>query len=390
MTVVFLCDYYHPFEIGGAERSAERLAIELTARGVTVVVVTPNYGAAPSEQVRGVPVIRLRFPQRLVPGTLARRLWTGNPMLQAWYAVRVASIVRRRRAAIVHVQNSPLVVAGWLAARASGARLVVTVRDLAYVEPAVEGPGPSLKVRADAVWSAAERRLKRAAVQSADAVVFVSAALRTLYMSSGQRRIASRARVIYNIAPPPSRLEPPRDSSTVLYVGKLSTGKGLHVLYEAARVLIARMPAVSFVVVGAAGTGYQPPPADVQAHVEMRGRLSSTEVERLMQRATVLVLPSVWPEPLSRVILEGMSQGIPIVATDAGGTREALEHDVSGLIVPAADPLALASALERVISEPGLGTRLARAARTAYTRTFGGDVIVPSVIQVYEEACERS
>src|ERR671912_1684645 len=100
VTVVFLCDYYHPFEIGGAERSAERLAIELTARGVTVVVVTPNYGAAPAEQVRGVPVIRLRFPQRLVPGTLARRLWTGNPMLQAWYAVRVASIVRRRRAAI--------------------------------------------------------------------------------------------------------------------------------------------------------------------------------------------------------------------------------------------------------------------------------------------------
>ena len=390
MTVVFLCDYYHPFEIGGAERSAERLAIELTGRGVTVVVVTPNYGAAPAEQVHGVPVIRLRFPQRLVPGTLARRLWAGNPMLQVWYAVRVASIVRRRRAAIVHVQNSPLLVAGWLAARASRTRLVVTVRDLAYVDSSSEGAGTSLKARADAVWSAVERRLKRAALQSADAVIFVSAALRRLYTSRGQHRIASRARVIYNIAPSPSSVEASRESSTVLYVGKLSTGKGLHVLYEAARVLIARVPAAKFVVVGAPGTGYELPPAHVQAHIEMRGRLASSEVERLMQRATGLVLPSVWPEPLSRVILEGMSHGIPIVATDAGGTREALEHDVSGMIVPAGDPLALASALERVISEPGLGKRLARAAHTAYTSTFGAEAIVPSVIRVYEEARERS
>ena len=388
MTVVFLCDYYHPFEIGGAERSAERLAIELGARGVTVIVMTPNYGGAAVERVNGIHVIRLAFPQRLVPGRLARRLWVGNPILHTWYALRVARVVRRHRASVLHVQNSPFVVAGWLAARASGARLVVTVRDLAYLDSPQDRADRSLKMRADAMWSAAERRMKRAALRAADAVVFVSAALRGLYLSSSTPAIASKGRVIYNIAPQPSAIEAPRDPSTVLYVGKLSTGKGLHVFYEAARQLAVRVPAARFIMAGAPGVGFVPPPPDIQPRLEMRGRLSSSEVERLMQRATVLVLPSVWPEPLSRVILEAMSQGTPIVATDAGGTTEALEHDVSGVIVPAGDPQALAVALERVLADPGLRQRLAQASRSTYTRTFGADVVVPSVVRLYEEICE--
>lgn len=390
MTVVFVCDYYRPFEIGGAERSAERLAIELGRRGVPVVVVTPNYGAAVEEQIGGVEVIRLAFPQHLKPGALARRLWMGNPVLQVWYGLRLASIVRRYRAKVVHVQNSPFVLAGWLASRATGARLTVTVRDLAYLTPEEDCGAASLKVRADALWSALERRLKRTAVRSADAVVFVSSALRTLYISRGQHRLAAHARVIYNVAPPPCDGTIARDPATVLYVGKLSTGKGLHVLYEAARVLIKRIPAVRFVLAGSPGTGFIPPPADLRAHLELRGRLSADQVDRLMRRATVLVLPSVWPEPLSRVILEGMSAGVPIVATDAGGSQEALEHEVSGLIIPAADPPALAAAVERVITDPALGERLGNTARSTYAGTFGADVLVPSVIRLYEDLCAPS
>ena len=390
MTVVFLCDYYHPFEIGGAERSAERLAIELGRRGVIVVVATPNFGAPPRERIEGVEVERLPFPQRLTPGELARRIWTSNPALQAWHAVRVAALVRRRRAAVLHVQNSPVVVTGWLAARAARARLVVTIRDLAYLEPAADArPASSFKHAADGWWAWLERRAKRAAAARADAIVFVSEALRRRYAAE-QPRLAASARVVHNIAPPATPGEAPRDPATIVYVGKLSTGKGLHVLYGAIALVARQVPAARFVLAGRPGTGFAEPPPEVRSHVTLAGRLTAEDVRDLLARATMLVVPSIWPEPLSRVILEGMSAGIPVIATSAGGSTEALEHGVSGWIVPPDDPGALAGAVVDLLSNSTLARRLADGARAAYERRFSASAIVPQVLGLYEEARARA
>ena len=385
MTVVFLCDYYHPFEIGGAERSAERLAIELGRRGVAVIVATPNFGAPPRERIEGVEVERLPFPQRLTPGELARRVWISNPAVQAWHAVRVAALVRRRRAAVVHVQNSPLVVAGWLAARAARARLIVTIRDLAYLEPADNARvAESFKHAADGWWAWLERRAKRAAAARADAIVFVSEALRSRYAGE-QPRLAASARVVHNIAPAAAAAEAPRDPATILYVGKLSTGKGLHVLYDAIPLVARQVPDARFVLAGRPGAGFVEPPPEVRAHVTFAGRLTAKEVHDLLARSTVLVVPSIWPEPLSRVILEGMSAGVPVITTSAGGSTEAVEHGVSGWIVPPGDPGALAGAIGHVLADAVLARRLADGARAAYEQRFSAGAIVPQVLSMYEE-----
>jgi glycosyltransferase involved in cell wall biosynthesis len=394
--VTFLADYYHPFEIGGAERSAERLAIELGRTGAAVIVVTPNYGAEPTEQVHGVDVIRLPFPQRLLPGQLARRMWLSNPALHAFYAFRLARLLRGNRSTLLHVQNSTLLLAGVLAGRMARIPVVVTVRDLAYLAPERQDEDAgargwrAVKWLLDAIWARAERRLKRAALVSVAEVVFVSRALLELYATRGLDRVAAKAHVVYNIGPghAPTNATT-RDPLLVLFVGKLSEGKGLRVLYRAAERVMEALPRVRFVLAGSPGVGFTPPPPAVAPLFSLTGRLTAHAVEGLMERASVLVAPAVWPEPLSRVLLEAMSAGLPVVATTVGGNREALEHGKSGWLVPPNDVDALADGMLRLLTDPSVAARLAEGARERFMQLFSPEAILPRILAVYGYACGR-
>jgi glycosyltransferase involved in cell wall biosynthesis len=74
-----------------------------------------------------------------------------------------------------------------------------------------------------------------------------------------------------------------------------------------------------------------------------------------------LQTPVVDNMPLS--VLEAFASGLPVVSTDAGGVRAMLTHDVHGLLAPPDDDAAVADAVCRLLVEPGLGARLADAAR---------------------------
>jgi len=390
--IAFLADYYTPHEIGGAERSAHRLAVELARTGVEVLVATPNYGAPADERIDGVHIVRLAFPERIDPGQLAKRRWLSNPFVHGFYAVLLARLLRDSGANVLHVQNSGLVVGGVLAARLAHVPAVVTIRDLGYLEPDESSRVPGAQSRSltwalDAQWARVERRAKRKALSRAAEIVFVSQALRTVYAQSNFAKAAARGRVVYNIGPEQRpQTSAARDAMTVLFVGKMSVGKGLDVLYRAAERVHTALPAVRFVLVGSPGVGFTPPPEKVASRFSLAGRLQEQEVAGLMSRASVLVSPSVWPEPLSRVLLESMAAELPVVATTAGGTPEALEHGKSALLVPPGDADALAGALVRVLTDRPCAVALAAEARRQFEQRFAPGAILPQMIEVYEHA----
>ncbi len=75
-------------------------------------------------------------------------------------------------------------------------------------------------------------------------------------------------------------------------------------------------------------------------------------------------------EGLPTVVLEAAALGRAIVASDAGGTAEAVQDDLSALLVPPGDAERLAQALARVLTEPGLASRLGAAARLQVERRY--------------------
>ena len=84
--------------------------------------------------------------------------------------------------------------------------------------------------------------------------------------------------------------------------------------------------------------------------VRLLGRVPSAR--RFYSEIDLFVIPSVAAEGLPTTILEAMAAGLPVVATDIGGATEAVRDGIEGLVVPPADPRALAAALSRLLSAP--------------------------------------
>jgi glycosyltransferase involved in cell wall biosynthesis len=97
----------------------------------------------------------------------------------------------------------------------------------------------------------------------------------------------------------------------------------------------------------------------------------------------VVVVPSIWAEPLSRVLLEAMSFGRPVVATTVGGTPEAVEHGVTGLLVPSRDAEALAKAVIDLLLDPDRRARMGTAARRRASEVFDETRLVAELEAVY-------
>jgi glycosyltransferase involved in cell wall biosynthesis len=100
--------------------------------------------------------------------------------------------------------------------------------------------------------------------------------------------------------------------------------------------------------------------------------------------ADVAVLSSL-SEGSPNAIVEAMAAGCAIAATDVGGVSEALEPEVSGLLVPVGDTEAMAVALARLLTQPALRARLGRNAQARAQHLFNQDVVVESVMRWYEE-----
>ena len=104
----------------------------------------------------------------------------------------------------------------------------------------------------------------------------------------------------------------------------------------------------------------------------------------LLAPADVFLLSSS-EESFGLSALEAMSCGVPVVATDIPGYREVVRDGVDGLLVRPNDPIALAGALRRVLSEPELASALAEAGR-ARAGDFSWDAVVPRLEAVYDGA----
>lgn len=125
----------------------------------------------------------------------------------------------------------------------------------------------------------------------------------------------------------------------------------------------ARHPEATLTVVGAGS--HDGPLRTLAATLGLRGirfvgRVAPADMARHYDEADVYVqTPAVDNMPLS--VLEAFASGLPVVSTAAGGVRTMVAHDVNGLLAPLDDDAAIAASIERLLAEPGLGSRLAEA-----------------------------
>ncbi len=190
--------------------------------------------------------------------------------------------------------------------------------------------------------------------------------------------------VVPNAIPP---REAPADvaaGEAFVYAGRLSREKGL--------VTLLRAVEAAGVTLLVAGTGplHEALVAETPAGVRFLGRLPGDEVDRLLAGCRAAVVPSEWAENAPMAVLEPMVLGRPVVATRMGGIPEQLRDGVDGLLVEAADELALAAALRVLADDPDLADRLGASARSRALSTFGPEAHLDNLLALYREAVAQT
>lgn len=107
------------------------------------------------------------------------------------------------------------------------------------------------------------------------------------------------------------------------------------------------------------------------------------DVKSYLDKANVIVLPSFYREGIPLSLLEGAAMGMPIIATDSTGCREVVEDGTNGFLIPIKDSEALATAMERFISNPRLIVRMGAESRKIAVAKFDSRKVVKEILNYY-------
>ena len=112
-----------------------------------------------------------------------------------------------------------------------------------------------------------------------------------------------------------------------------------------------------------------------------------TDIANVFSRTNLVVLPS-YREGLPKVLIEAAACGRAIVTTDVPGCRDAIEPNVTGLLVPARDATALANAIKRLLDDADLRQSMGAAGRELAEQEYGIDKVVEAHLKIYQELME--
>ncbi len=183
-----------------------------------------------------------------------------------------------------------------------------------------------------------------------------------------------------------SQLGASRDDVLVLSVGRLERQKGYIYLAGAAALLAKTHPEAMFVIAGEGGERERIEEAVRKAGITERFRLLGwrADVWDLCAAADIFVLPSLW-EGMANALLEAAAAGLAVVATSVEGSREVVDAGRTGLLVPPADPSALADAIGRLVEDGALRRRLGRDGASAVLKAHDPAGFVSAHEAVYRE-----
>jgi glycosyltransferase involved in cell wall biosynthesis len=369
MKILTLSNLYPPHYLGGYELACHDVACSLARRGHQVQILTSTYGVpAPCREGNVARLLDRAYP----PDALWRRERARSRHNVAVLSAEVAGF----RPDLVHVFN-PSGLSGavltWLH-HACPCPVVHDISDLwlpnAYAEDtwarfADRTPRPLRRLWARLVGPA-----------TGGAMDFSKSYYRSDFLRVWHRGHGLDPRSAGVIHHGVAQAELPKwspEGRGVVFAGRLSADKGVHILLQAVRSLADRRPDLSFPVTlsGSGDDAYVDGLREIaralpeRVPVRFAGALPRGESLRAVAEHMLYAFPVVWDEPFSIGLVEALAAGMPLVATRTGGTPEIVEHGRNGLLVERSDPQAFSAGLERLLDDAALRMRFSEGARAS-------------------------
>ena len=407
MRILIISNYYPPVELGGWEQLTCNVAGQLRERGHQVYVLTSNYrkgelvedGDSPSR------VLHLESPDpvRYHPHySLLRAVW------ERQNEAAVTTAVRDFKPDILFVNgmwNLPYSVARRAEALLPGR----VVYYLASYWPTEQDAHTAYWQDVNrSGWRGVPKRILSALVQRTlvpgeprnrldfTRVLCVSGFLREYAVSqAGIPR--ERTRVVHNgieldlFQAREGRQSP--GTLRLLYAGRLSPDKGVHTVIESLALLAKNYPDLQprLSIYGGGPADYEGRlkesvrKAGLNSRVSFCGLIPREEMPSAFAEHDVLVFPSIWSEPLARIVQEAMASGLVVVGTCTGGTGEILKDGENGLVFESENPGMLAEKIRILAGNPALQALLAAAARSTVEQHFSLERMVDEIEANFQE-----
>jgi len=360
-----------------------QVARQLSTRGFETLVVMP----------RGDPRFAARLTSARIPYTelnLVRLRDTWNPVLHVKLLTRfwpnvwaLRKLIRDHGIQVVHANGLTNLQAP-IAARMEGVRLVWHLNDVST---------PRLL-----------RSVFRPALERWPNGIVVAAKGVTQHYFAAESALHQRCDVLY--APvDPQKFNPEVDGTSIRKefgfsldcpiigtVCNLNPRKGVDFFVEAAPSIKERFPATKFLVVGeklknrrAYWSALMSRTRELGLEKDLVFTERRDDIPQLMRAMTVYVHPSL-EEACPVSVLEASASGVPVVATDVGGTRELVAEEVTGLLVPPRSSTKIANAVVRLLESPDVAAKMGNRGRQRICSRFSLDACVENHIQVYDKA----
>ena len=349
----------------GGQRSLYHLVCNLDPAAFRPHVVVPAEGElAERLRDRGIAVSPVELP-KVVPGSAAacRRALR-----------RVRTLIREGAFRIVHTDGPRNTLYGGIASAFAGIPLVWHVRS------SDRDPYDRLLCRLCA-------KLILVADALRDRFDFAAARGKCVTIHNGVDLDEFRPR---GIPSPPPGLERRSGDVVLACAGRVEPMKGQARLVEALGWIGNRRRSLRLLFCGEISDGaYRRHCEEIARRCGVSGRIQflghRPDIAEVLSAADLVVLPSLFGEAFPRAVIEAMALGKPVVATDVGGTREAVDEGVTGYVVPPDDAGTLAERIERLLADDAVRAAMGVAARRRAEERFSVEKNARATERLYRD-----
>ena len=395
MKILLINSLYYPNQVGGAERSVQFLAEALVEAGhrTTVLSTSPasklREGEVNGVRVYYVPLKNLYWPFRSEISDIAKvvkPIWHACDAYNPWMTRAVRNVLNAEKPDLVHTHNlAGFSTAVWKEIKEQNLPLIHTLRDYYLLCPKTTMFRGERNCDYQCFDCKGFSVPKSFHIGCVDGVVGISRFILERHLSFGYFAKTPIKDVIpnaYDLNPcrtQQKKYDRARSKLRIGFLGRLVPSKGIEHLLE----VCERWSADNLeLLVGGEGE------TDYVSYLQNRyvlpncTYLGRVKPEQFFSQVDILVVPSLWREPMGRVVIEAYGYGVPVIASSRGGIPEIIDEGETGFLFKPEQPKSLERAVKRFFEDPKLLTKM-RPHLLAKANTFLPKTIASRHVDLY-------